>query len=198
MPNSPSPKYVNQPLLSQLPITTPEGVTIYLSSSIYQAPSGAWVFASGTMSWSWALDDVPGPYAHFRVDPRIQGTTANILNAFLTGAPPTNNPTIRSFTPTSAHEGTSVTISGTNFTGATAVRFNGTAASFSVTSDTAIQATVPTGAMTGPLSVTTPEGTATSVNEFTVARPPTITSFRPTSGRVGALVTIHGASFTGA
>src|SRR2546426_458931 len=52
--------------------------------------------------------------------------------------------------------------------------------------------------MTGPLSVTTPEGTATSVNEFTVARPPTITSFRPTSGRVGALVTIHGASFTGA
>jgi N,N-dimethylformamidase beta subunit-like protein/IPT/TIG domain-containing protein len=199
MPNYPPPNSANHTLLSRSPFTDPStGVTNYLNSSIYQAPSGAWVFASGTMSWSWALDDVPGPYAHFRVDPRIQQTTANILNAFLNGAPPTNNPTITSFTPTIAHEGTSVTISGRNFTGATAVRFNGTAASFSVTSDTAIQATVPTGAMTGPLSVTTPGGTATSVNVFTVARPPTITSFRPTSGRVGALVTINGASFTGA
>src|SRR5437867_139629 len=39
------------------------------------------------MSWSWALDDVPGPFSHFRVDSRIQRATANILNAFLTGAP---------------------------------------------------------------------------------------------------------------
>src|SRR3989442_207010 len=39
------------------------------------------------MSWSWALDDVPGPLRHFRVDSRIQQATANILNAFLTGTP---------------------------------------------------------------------------------------------------------------
>ena len=64
--------------------------------------------------------------------------------------------------------GTSVTISGTNFTGATAVTFNGASASFTVTSPTAIQATVPAGATTGPLSVTTPGGTVTSFNAFTV------------------------------
>src|SRR5206468_12882116 len=55
-------------------------------------------------------------------------------------------PTITSFTPSSGRVGASVTISGANFMGATAVTFNGSAASFTVTSDTAIQTTVPAGA----------------------------------------------------
>src|SRR5947199_1285768 len=88
----------------------------YAQSSIYQAPSGAWVFASGTMSWSWALDNVPGPPGHGLADSRIQRATANILNAFLTGAPGSSAPTITSFSPTSGPVGTGVTISGTNFT----------------------------------------------------------------------------------
>src|SRR5207248_1020393 len=57
----------------------------YAQSSIYQAPSGAWVFASGTMSWSWGLDNYWYTYA----DPRIQRTTAHLLTAFLNGAPKT-------------------------------------------------------------------------------------------------------------
>src|SRR5207245_2216456 len=59
-------------------------------------------------------------------------------------------------------------LSGTNFTGATAVTFNGVRASFTVTSATTIQATVPAGATTGSLRVTTPGGTATSASSFTV------------------------------
>src|SRR5436309_8704623 len=198
-PNFPPPNSANQTLLSRSPFTYPNnGLTIHLNSSIYQAPSGAWVFAAGTMSWSWALDDVPGPFSHFRVDSRIQRATANNLNDFLTGAPSTNNPLITNFTPTSGPVGASVNIGGTNFTGATAVTFNGASASFTVTSDTAIQVVVPTAATTGPLSVSTPAGTATSVREFIFVRPPTITSFTPTSAQAGAVVTINGVGFTGA
>src|SRR5205807_163843 len=95
-----------------------------------------------------------------------------------------SGPTITSFSPTSGPVGTSVTISGTNFTGATAVAFNGTSATFTVTSDTTIRATVPAGATSGTLSVTTPGGTATSAGSFTVVSAPTIASFSPTSGPV--------------
>ena len=107
-------------------------------------------------------------------------------------------PTITGFTPTSGAVGTNVTISGTNFTGATSVTFNGTSASFIVNSDTTIQATVPTGATTGVLSVTTPGGSASSARNFTVLSVPTITSFAPMSGPVGTNVTISGTNFAGA
>ena len=115
--------------------------------------------------------------------------------------PPASTPTVTSFDPTSGNVGTPVTVTGTGFTGATSVTFNGTAAAFTVTNDTTISTSVPTGATTGPIAVTTPGGTGTSATNFTVTTPPptpTVTSFDPTSGNVGTPVTVTGTSFTGA
>jgi hypothetical protein len=86
---------------------------------------------------------------------------------------------------------------GSGLAGATAVTFNGTTAAYTVVSDTQLTATVPSGATTGPIAVTTPGGTAASASSFTVWYPPSIGSFTPTKGPVGTLVTITGSAFTG-
>lgn len=107
-----------------------------------------------------------------------------------------NSPTITSFNPTSGGNGTVVTITGTNFTGATAVSFGGTpAATFTVNSPTTITATVGIGS-TGNVVITTPNGIATAGGFVYTA--PTITSFTPTIGINGTVVTITGTNFTGA
>jgi photosystem II stability/assembly factor-like uncharacterized protein len=104
-------------------------------------------------------------------------------------------PTLTGFDPASGVAGSSVTVCGTGFTGATAVGFNGTAASFTVVDDTQIAATVPAKATSGPIGVTAPGGSVTSAASFTVIRPPTITSFSPTWGKRGTPVTVAGTSF---
>jgi uncharacterized repeat protein (TIGR03803 family) len=78
-------------------------------------------------------------------------------------------PSISSFSPAAGPVGTRVTITGESFTGATLVTFESVkATSFTVDSYTQITATVPAGAKTGKIEVTTPGGTATSAGTFTV------------------------------
>jgi len=120
--------------------------------------------------------------------------------AFSNESVPRNALTIASFAPVSGKPGTVVTINGTNFTGATSVKFNGVAAaSFTVVSAAKITATVPPGATIGTITVTTPVATATSAASFKVIVPvPTISVLSPSSAKIGTLVTIAGANFTGA
>jgi len=106
-------------------------------------------------------------------------------------------PTIASFSPTSALAGASVVITGSNFTGATGVTFNGIAvASFTVDSDTQITAVVPSGTVTGVIRVSTPGGWVVSATNFTQIAT-AITGISPASGNSGTLVTISGSNFTG-
>jgi uncharacterized repeat protein (TIGR03803 family) len=78
-------------------------------------------------------------------------------------------PNITSFTPTSGSVGTTVTVKGTTFTGTSKIAFGGVdATSFEVINDSEVAATVPSGAQTGPIQVTTPGGTRASKTSFTV------------------------------
>jgi len=108
---------------------------------------------------------------------------------------PTKPPTIAGFTPATGPAGASVTITGLNFTTATAVKFGTAVAQFTYVSDSQIVAIVPATASTGAISVTTSKGTTTSGTKlFTVIKAPTIISFSPLSGAVGTLVTVNGTN----
>ena len=87
-------------LLSHSPFAAATSPSDYSNSSVYQAPSGAWVFGTGTFGWNWALDDFLN--GANKVDPRIQQTTANILNRFLGPGPDftlSASPSSRTVTP---------------------------------------------------------------------------------------------------
>jgi uncharacterized protein (TIGR03437 family) len=104
-----------------------------------------------------------------KVTNALTGSPNRLLyTGFIGGGGGTPLPSISSFSPASGGVGTSVTILGANLTGATAVRFNGQSASFSVVSATQISAAVPNCSSTGAISVTTAGGTATSAGAFTV------------------------------
>jgi large repetitive protein len=78
-------------------------------------------------------------------------------------------PAVLDFTPDHGPVGTPVKIKGTSFKGTNKVTFGGVAAtSYQVISDVEVDALVPAGAVTGPISVTTPSGTGTSTKTFTV------------------------------
>jgi len=74
-------------------------------------------------------------------------------------------PVVSTATPSAQPAGTSVSITGTGFTGATAVKFGATnAASFSVLSDTSITAVMPAGAAgSAAVTVITPAGTSNAL-----------------------------------
>lgn len=98
----------------------------------------------------------------------------NVASALRTKVDGQTNPppVISSFEPPSGAAGDSITITGTNFTSATAVAFDGDGASFVVDSATEITATVPTNASSGSITVTAPTGTGISSTSFIVSGSP--------------------------
>ena len=114
-----------------------------------------------------------------------------------------HRPAVASVSPSSgpAAGGTSVTISGANFTHATAVKFGSTAAtSFVVDSATEITAVSPAGAGTVKVTVATPAGTSCSPTYYSYLPSPAVTGVSPSAGPAagGTSVTITGSYFTNA
>jgi uncharacterized repeat protein (TIGR03803 family) len=148
---------------------------------------------------SFAGPDGNAPYAGLMqaTDGNFYGTTSGILTQFGNGTVFRLSLGLGPFVeilPTSGIVGAPVIILGTNLTGATGVRFSGTAATYTVVSASEITTTVPAGATTGTVQVATPIVTLNSNAPFRVT--PQIKTFSPGSGPAGTVVTITGVSLT--
>lgn len=159
------------------------------ASTIVTVPNTVVVLATQTSAPITVTAVAPGSA---QITASLNATSAS---STITVTPPP--PTIVSFTPTSGLVGDTVTVTGTNFINVQTVTFNGITAIFTINNATTLTAVVPSGATTGPLSVTTATGTATSATNFTVLVPPIVTSFTPTNGRASTTVTVTGTNFTG-
>jgi hypothetical protein len=110
----------------------------------------------------------------------------------------TSVPTITNYDPNQGFVGDVVAIVGTNFSAVAAnnlVKFNGTVATITQATATLLKVTIPTGATTGPISVTVNGKTATGASFTVLDNSPNIVSFTPASGPVGTGVTITGTNF---
>jgi hypothetical protein len=111
-------------------------------------------------------------------------------------------PSVSGIRPTSgpAAGGTSVTITGSNLSGATGVSFGSAAGSITADSSTQITVTSPAGSGTVNVTVTTPGG-STGAGQFTYIVPaPTVTSIDPTTASESKTITvyIYGTNLSGA
>ena len=97
--------------------------------------------------------------------------------------------------PTSAKQGATIGIFGQDFSPSSVVKFGGVqSTNIQLSGTTLILSKVPTGALTGLVTVTNDGTTLTSNQLFRVK--PQVLSFDPTSGSVGTQVTITGSGFT--
>ena len=134
------------------------------------------------------------------------GTTAiSAADKYTYVIPPV--PTVTGVSPNSGPipGGTSVSLTGTGFSGATAINFgpNNPAIFYTIKSPTLITVTSPAGVLgLNDITVTTPGGTspASAADKFnyTVPPAPAVTKVAPASGPNGTFVTVTGTNFAGA
>lgn len=182
---------VSGPVTVTTPLGTATGAIPFIVFN--PLPSGGVEYVYDELGRLTGVIDASGQSARYVYDP-----LGNVNPIARTGAGAVS---LIEFTPNSGPAGTTVTILGTGFSATASqntVKFNATAATVSSASATQLTVTVPIGATTGPISVTTPAGTASSTENFVVAAAvgaPTITGFTPAVGTVGTAVTITGTNF---
>jgi hypothetical protein len=135
----------------------------------------------------------------------LLATLACALAGSATAGTRADLPTITDFTPKSGVAGTKVTITGSNFGGASVTFAYSQATVSSIAPDgSSLVALVPAEAQAGPnkITITALGGSATATGVFTVigAKPhlPRVTGFTPASGKAGTRVQLHGNFFNSA
>jgi hypothetical protein len=129
---------------------------------------------TGEDSESWweleeAHDDEVEIELYWKSDVAIIGTITSLSPTATFSVRSTGAPRVNSVSPMQGGPGTQVTITGANFVGVNSVTFGGVSASFESESAGEIVATVPDGAVNGPVAVTSVAGTGTSDETFTVS-----------------------------
>ena len=168
--------------------------------------NGAWyVEKNNTLANPWTLSgsrtiESGSTGVYLSITTNGANTRASMKVTCAAAAPPA--PTISTISPNSGSiaGGETVTITGTNFTYATAVIFGGATADFTVISDTQITATTPAySAGSVNVQVTTADGSDTKTDGFTYVAAPTISTIAPNSGPTagGSSVTITGTNLSG-
>jgi len=149
--------------------TVPLSTNVYIVHLSFQGPDSNAAISAAFNWWVVKGSQTPtGCTIHFDSAP---AKSVGLNFAWSVTAPPNvvaTGPTFSGFTPTSGAVGSTVTIYGSGFTGATEVDFNNTPATFTVVSDTVITATVPAGATTGAVTIQTGSGSVVSTSSFTV------------------------------
>jgi hypothetical protein len=123
------------------------------------------------------------------------GSSTACFDGLRFGEAPPPLPQIVTVTPQTGGPGTSVVISGTNFTGSTMVLFNGVpATAFSVDSAAQVTATVPAGATTGVVAVQNGSGWSFSTSCYFPGHPGTaVATVAAPSGVGSTAATLNGA-----
>lgn len=136
---------------------------VFLLVSLAKASAGSVTYVYDELGRLTGVIDPSGNAATYKYD-----AVGNLLSIQRTSSSQTS---IIGFTPSRGPAGTAVTIYGTGFSATAsqnAVTFNGTAATVTSSTTTSIVTSVPSGATTGAISVTSPSGSASSANPFTV------------------------------
>lgn len=128
------------------------------SGSLFTSTQTNFTVTGNTCDWAWGRLQIAGTSAASLLgDWQVRVLYNNVqifTETFRITAGASSCPTVTQITPTSGAVGSSVTITGTNLTGVSSVKFtNNVTAQFSIVSDTQITATVPNGAVTGPITI---------------------------------------------
>jgi RHS repeat-associated protein len=177
------------------------GASVILAGSNFGAIQGG-----STVSFNGALASSITSWSNTQIVAVVpnNATTGNVTVTVNTLTSPSNSvftvvrPIISSITPPGAQIGATVTLSGSGFGVNPAyfpVSFNGfLTQGYNGGSDTTITVYVPSGATSGPVTVTE-DGVVSNGVQFTVLEPLTITGISQSSGAVGTSVTIAGTGF---
>ena len=111
------------------------------------------------------IEEVTGLNFFTDIDPSVATYLKNVVD---TGRGPNTPTVVTTFEPVLGAPGTTVNISGYNFGDSPEVLFNGAAAPVTVVGSNNLTVTVPEDATSGPITITGPDGTDTSHEDFTV------------------------------